>query len=177
MLSHTEIAKAASVDEKLIRYYFNEPEKLLDAVLDQQLEEFTGVMELASASQPSAKDMLSTRLHSAVEFLSKERNFFKLLVDRVYDGRSATAGRKLTELTDRGFTRQRQLVERGRNTGEFREDFDPRLLYIAYLGLIEIFVTAEPVVEQLFEEPVEEVRARYQQFVTELILRGISSPR
>jgi TetR/AcrR family transcriptional regulator len=76
-------------------------------------------------------------------------------------------------VTIEAYERHKTMVAQGRASGDFRGDFDPRLLYIAIIGLAEIFVTARPVLELLYGGKLPDLRREYKDFVTNLIVRGI----
>lgn len=172
-LSRSEVAKAAGVDEKLVRYYFENFEDLLDQVTDGSIVDLEKVMTEASKPQKKASHVVRERVRALIGFLAENPTFFKLLVDRVYNAGDSAAQARLETLNARAYERHLAAVQAGRKGGEFREDFDPRLLYIAIVGMAEFFTTGRPVVEFIFGESADKVRARYEKFVFDLILRGI----
>jgi hypothetical protein len=54
---------------------------------------------------------------------------------------------------------------------------DPRFLHVALIGLTEFFTSAEPLLRELFgpNTPPEEIKQRYIDFLTDLILNGVQS--
>lgn len=172
-ISRSEVAKAAGVDEKLVRYYFENYEDLLDQVTDASIAELEKVMTEASRPQKKAAGVVRERVSALVGFLAENPTFFKLLVDRVYSASGKAARARLEDLNDRAYLRHLTAIQAGRKGGEFRDDFDPRLLYIAIVGMAEFFTTGRPVVEYIFGESADKVRGRYEKFIFDLILRGI----
>lgn len=172
-ITRAEVAKAAGVDEKLVRYYFGDYEDLLDQVVDLSIADLETVMTEASLPRRKASHVVRERVRALTGFLAENPTFFKLLVDRVYSGAGRGAHERLEALTRRAFERHSKVIAAGRANGEFRRDFDPRFLYIAIIGMAELFTTGRPVVEILFGEDANEVRGRYEKFVVDLIMRGI----
>jgi AcrR family transcriptional regulator len=174
-LTHTEVARAAGVDEKLVRYYYDTSESLLDAILDLDIDTLNQVMIQASKPQDSVKNLLKNRVGNLIDFVDLNPHFFRLLVDFVYGGLSGNASVKLANVSIEAYARNQSMVALGRSSGEFRQDFDPRLLYIAIIGMAEIFVTARPVLDLLYGGEVAGLRDAYKDFVVNLVLRGVQS--
>ncbi len=172
-ISRSEVAKAAGVDEKLVRYYFEKYEDLLDQVTDASIADLEKVMTEASKPQKKASQVVRSRVNALIDFLAENPTFFKLLVDRVYSVTGKAARTRLEELNTRAYERHLGAIQAGRKAGEFRDDFDPRLLYIAIVGMSEFFTTGRPVVEFIFGENADQVRGRYEKFVFELIMKGV----
>ncbi|MBS4049362.1 MAG: hypothetical protein KG075_23660 [Alphaproteobacteria bacterium] len=175
-ISRSEVAKAAGIDEKLVRYYFENYEDLLDQVTDASIADLEKVMSEASKPQKKAAHVVRSRVNALIDFLAENPTFFKLLVDRVYSATGKAAQTRLEELNTRAYDRHLAAIQTGRKAGEFRDDFDPRLLYIAIVGMSEFFTTGRPVVEFIFGESADQVRGRYEKFVFELIMRGVGKP-
>lgn len=172
-ISRSEVAKAAGVDEKLVRYYFENYEDLLDQVTDGSIAELEKVMTEASKPQKKPSHVVRERASALIGFLAENPAFFKLLVDRVYGATGKAAQARLEDLNARAYERHLGAIQAGRKAGEFRDDFDPRLLYIAIIGMSEFFTTGRPVVEFIFGESADKVRGRYEKFVFDLLMRGI----
>lgn len=173
-VTRAEVAKAAGVDQKLIRYYFENYDDLLDQVVDLSIKELDAVMTAASRPQKTATAVLRERVRALTDFLAENPTFFKILVDRVYGGAGAGARERLETMNSRAYERHRVMMEFGRANGEFRTDFDPRFLYLVIIAMAEFFTTGRPVIEYLFRDKAERVRKRYEAFVVDLILNGIA---
>jgi len=174
-ITRAEVAKAAGVDQKLVRYYFENYEDLLDQVMDMDIAELEATMVRASQPQKMAAAILRNRLTAMVTFLADNPTFFKSLLDRVYEAKTTKARERLEALNKRAYERHRKMIASGRENGEFRQDFDPRLLYIAIIGMTEFFSTGKPVVEYIFQDKAENVQRKYEKFLLELIVRGIKA--
>lgn len=174
-ISRAEVAKMADVDEKLIRYYFKNYEDLIDQALDIDIAELEEAMTKASRPQKTATRALRNRINALISFLLENPTVFKTLVEHVYTRETPTARNRLESLNKGAYERHYKIVSQGWETGEFHKDFDPRLLYVAIIGMAEFFNTGRPVVEYIFGADAEDVMARYQRFVCDLVLYGIST--
>lgn len=174
-ISRAEVAKMADVDQKLIRYYFKNYEDLIDQALDIDIAELEAAMVKASRPQKTATRALRNRISALISFLVENPTVFKTLVEHVYTRETPTARNRLEKLNKGAYERHHKIVSQGWETEEFHKDFDPRFLYVAIIGMAEFFNTGRPVVEYLFDADAEEVMARYQRFVCDLVLYGIST--
>lgn len=172
-ITRAEIAKEVGVDQKLVRYYFPDIETLLDEALDQGMKELDQRMAAASRTRGPAAAVLEKRLTTLASYLVENPGYFRALVDRIYNGSTEYAAKRLMAMTRRAYRRHEKLVRTAQADQQFRADFDPRFLYIAIIGMVEIFVTAMPVVKLLFPNEEEQLSQNYQAFIVDLILRGI----
>jgi hypothetical protein len=83
----------------------------------------------------------------------------------------------LESVAAEGHATLRQIVMDGRRNGEFRNDFDPRLLDIAIIGLCEFIVVGRPLLAAwtTTEEQSSTLLQEYSNFVVDMILRGIAA--
>src|ERR1700679_3257398 len=82
-ITRAEVAKAAGVDQKLVRYYFGDYEDLFDQVIGLAIQDLEAVMERASRPQKTATRVMRERVKALIGFLAENTTFLKLLVDRV----------------------------------------------------------------------------------------------
>lgn len=176
-LTRAEVAKTLGIDQKLVRYYFPDFGALIDEALDLGVLDLDAQMAKASGKQDTQSQVLSNRLSALSSFLVQRPGYFRILVERIYEGSGEEAANRLVTMTKKAYRRHDRMVRTGQATGEFK-DFDPRLLYLAIIGLVDIFVTAKPVAELLFADDTDGLSERYEAFVIDLILNGIlQSPR
>ena len=163
------IAREAGVDPALVRYYFGDRSNLLLAVAESMLSEFPrptpGSIEPVAALEHTIRQM--------ARFTNSTKHIHRLMVDELADARSADVGRHLGEM-NRVAVRDLQEVM-GRDAGANLRPVDPALLLVAIVGLFDFFVSAEPVVRQLVPKgtDMKALAARYEDFVTDLVLSGI----
>ena len=171
-LTRAEVAKTLGIDQKLVRYYFPDFGALIDEALDLGVLDLDKQMAKASAKQDTQSQVLSNRLSALSSFLVQRPGYFRILVERIYEGSGEEAANRLVTMTKNAYRRHDKMVRSGQAAGEFK-DFDPRLLYLAIIGLVDIFVTARPVAELLFADDTDNLSERYEAFVIDLILNGI----
>lgn len=168
------VAARAGVHPALIRYYFGTKDKLLREVVRQLVEQGQESARAALEGKAPLETKLASRLQSMIDLIQSNPHFHLLVLDKIYGqgdggenllGRIATRGMRLTVsmLHDHPSRPLRQV--------------DPRFLHVAMIGLTEFFVSAKPLLHELFGEDadISELKSRYIAFVTDLILHGISA--
>jgi hypothetical protein len=100
-----------------------------------------------------------------------------LYAQQILSGKAPGARRTLESVAAEGHATLRQIVMDGRRNGEFRNDFDPRLLDIAIIGLCEFIVVGRPLLAAwtTTEEQSSTLLQEYSNFVVDMILRGIAA--
>lgn len=176
-LTQSLIAKQTGIDSKLIRYYFNDLEGLLTVVLERLIDGLGVVMSKASTSSGTPTERMRRRITALTHYVVENPNLWKMIADRVYPADSNWAKSVRSDLTNSAYLRLHTVIEDGRRSGEFSEQFDPRLLYVALLGLSEIFVTARPIIDELFPGQQSDTEQIYVSFIVELVLNGIAKHR
>jgi len=171
------VAARAGVHPALIRYYFGNKDKLLREVVKQLVDRGQESARATMESSAPLEEKLAGRLQSMIGVIQSNPHFHRLVLDKIYGqgndgqgedllGRIATRGMRLTVsmLHDQPSQPIRPI--------------DPRLLHVAMIGLTEFFVSAKPLLHELFGEnaDIDELKSRYVSFVTDLILHGISAP-
>ncbi len=168
------VASNAGIDPKLIRYYFGDLEGLMTSVLERLIDGLGTVMSKASTSGGTATDRMRRRITALTHYVVANPNLWLMISDRVYASDTNWAKNVRAELTTSAYRRLQTVIEDGQRNGEFADDFDTRLLYIALLGLSEIFVTARSIVEVLMPGRRLDTERTYVDFIVELVLHGIA---
>ena len=176
-LTQNLVAKQAGTDPKLIRYYFGDLEGLLTVVLERLIDGLGVVMSKASTSGGTPTDRMRRRITALTHYVVEHPNLWKMIADRVYPAESNWAKSVRSELTNSAYLRLLTVIEDGRRSGEFSEHFDPRFLYVALLGLSEIFVTARSIIDELFPGRHADTERIYVDFIVDLVLNGIAKHR
>lgn len=171
------VASNAGIDPKLIRYYFGDLEGLMTSVLERLIDGLGAVMSKASTSGGTATDRMRKRIAALTHYVVANPNLWLMISDRVYSSDTNWAKNVRAELTASAYLRLQTVIEDGQRNGEFADNFDTRLLYVALLGLSEIFVTARSIVEELMPGRRPDTERIYVDFIVELVLHGIAKPR
>lgn len=163
------IAREAGVDPALVRYYFGDRGKLLMAVAESMLDD-------TPRSDPGALEPIAAIEHNirrTARFTSSTQHIHRLMVDELADARSGGISEHLGRLNRGAVEDLARLM--ARDGGVTIREVEPAFLHIALLGLFDFFVSAEPVVRQLFPEGTDAkaLAAKYEDFVTDLLLNGL----
>ncbi|MGF6901380.1 TetR/AcrR family transcriptional regulator [Paraburkholderia sp. GAS348] len=173
-LTQNLIAAKASIDPKLIRYYFGDLDGLLTIVLERLIDGLGVVMAKASTAGGTPTDRMRSRIVALTRYVVANPNLWPMISERVYASDSKWAKTVRLDLTKSAYVRLLAVVEDGQKQGEFSTNFDPRLLYVALLGLSEIFVTAKAIIEELIPGSRSEAEKIYVDFVVNLVMHGIA---
>ena len=171
-----EIAKFARVDPKLIRYYFGDKNALFTAAVTQMLGSMQAAVEAQLQNEGPAAERIRNRARSLVRTLFASPHLHPLIVEQIMHGDREAGRQALKFMAARGYAVTRKLIEDGLKHGELRQ-VDPRFLHVAMVGLCEYFVTARPLVEELFGgRPMSlEMAEAYADFVADLLFHGLSA--
>jgi TetR/AcrR family transcriptional regulator len=173
-VTQDHIAAAAGVNSRLIRYYFGTLDHLLTEVVLKLVKEQSERMAAASAAGRPARERIRDRMMTLLSFQTENPAFFWMLVERIYHESGRKARDTRTSFNQTSYARLAQVIEAGQRDGELRSDFDPRFLYLASIGLTEIFVTGQPILKVLFpEENTLELSKQYAEFIFELVISRI----
>ncbi len=172
-----DIAKFARVDPKLLRYYFGDKNALFTAAVTQMLGEMQATVEAQLHNEGPIAERIRKRVRSLLQTLYANPHLHPLIVEQIMHGDREAGRQALKFMAARGYAVTRKLIEDGLERGELRE-VDPRFLHVAVVGLCEYFVTAKPLVQELFGgRPVSmEMTEAYADFVADLLFRGLRAP-
>ena len=174
-ITQSLVAQKAGVDPKLVRYYFGDLDTLMEATLSTLVEELSLVMSEATQQGESATEKMVSRISALTGVFLKNPNAWQMIVSNIYGTKSKFALKTRTTLNINGYDRLNQVISLGRKNGEFRDDFDDRFLYVALIGLSEIFVTARPLFEVFTPKfDSKTLESEYVNFITDLVLRAIA---
>ncbi len=172
-----DIAKFARVDPKLLRYYFGDKNALFTAAVTQMLGEMQATVEGQLHNEGPIAERIRKRVRSLLQTLYANPHLHPLIVEQIMHGDREAGRQALKFMAARGYAVTRKLIEDGLERGELRE-VDPRFLHVAVVGLCEYFVTAKPLVQELFSgRPVSmKMTEAYADFVADLLFRGLRAP-
>ncbi|WP_133303021.1 TetR/AcrR family transcriptional regulator [Cupriavidus lacunae] len=168
------VASNAGVDPKLVRYYFGDLEGLMTTVLERLIDGLGMVMSKASTTGGTATERIRRRIRALTNYVVANPNLWEMISDRVYASKTDWAKNVRAELTSSAYSRLQTVIEDGQRNGEFAENIDTRFLYIALIGLSEIFVTARSIVDELMPGRRTSTENLYADFIIDLVLRGIA---
>ena len=169
------VAARAGVHPALIRYYFGNKDGLLRDVAQLLVERGQEIARPKIESNASLDEKLNDRLRSMIELVQANPHFHHLILDQVYSQADpASQDNLLGRITARGMRLTIAMLHD--DSGARVRRIDPRFLHVAIIGLTEFFLTAKPLLLELFGEDadMEELKVRYIDFLNDLILHGIT---
>jgi AcrR family transcriptional regulator len=174
-LSLLKLARYAGVDRSLIRYYFSDRSSLLLAAarhLFGQLRSRLAVIEARLADDPQSRirEMAAVLLGFQIE----HPYFHRLMIDEVVNSPKREAQDFFRSFTVQGVEQFRAMAAATAQRGLTRP-FDGVFLYLAIIGMCELFVTGHPILAVAFGEDYdpEDVNRRYEDFLREYVVNGI----
>ncbi|OGA00080.1 MAG: hypothetical protein A3H35_11705 [Betaproteobacteria bacterium RIFCSPLOWO2_02_FULL_62_17] len=172
-----DIAKFARVDPKLLRYYFGDKNGLFTAAVTQMLDKMQAAVEAQLDNEGPAAERIRKRVHSLLQTLYANPHLHPLIVEQIVHGDREAGRQALKFMAARGYAVTRKIIDDGLKRGELRE-VNPRFLHVAMVGLCEYFVTAKPLVRELFGgQPMSAAMTEaYADFVADLLFRGLQAP-
>lgn len=175
-LTSRQIAQAAGADRGLVRYYFGSMPELLAEVARQLSRDLIASLDEASAGTGKASTRLRRRIRQFVSYQFANPALHTLYAEQILSGKARSAAETIRTNAVRGHASFGEIMELGRCSGEFRSNFDSRLLEIAIIGLCEFIVVGRPILETWLaeDENVAELFALYGDFVADLVINGIS---
>lgn len=174
-LTQASVARAVGVDPKLIRYYFKTLDHLLVELAHRFILDINDRMAAASSIPGTTEEKITRRIRTLLDFYVETPNFWPLIMDKIYLSEDDRARAVRRDFNDKSFQRLSAIILNGVDEKDIRPSIDPRLLYIALIGLCEIFVTGKPIIDVLFSEYERENLAhRYGGFIVDLVMRGLS---
>lgn len=176
-LTSNDIARVSGGDRALVRYYFGTMPNLLAEVAGELSAGLVENLSKASARSGSATVRLRRRIREFVRYELENPALHPLYTEQFLTDQSESARRIVRRIASDGHASFRAIIEDGRRSGEFRRDFDIRLLDIAIVGLCEFIVVGQPMLEAWLapSEKVNELIALYGDFVADLVINGVSA--
>lgn len=176
-LSIRLIARRAGVSPAMVSYHFGGKEGLLAAVLDRAAAEMVGRLE-SSVEEADPSRRLRTVLEEITATVSRSPWLPGLLVRTVLLEAGPSRERFLSHFAPRLAGLLLGLIEEGIELGRLRDDLDPRLVFLSFLGMTVYPFIARPLVEPLLGVTYDErFRRRFTTHTERLLLEGIGGTR
>ena len=135
-ITWSEIAKTAGVNEGLIYKYFKDSRNLLYQVLKEQLQDYLARLDLDLKGIEGALNKLRKLIWSTISSYSSDRVFGKILLLEVrsfpdyFQSETYQLVKKYAKII-------LEIIEKGIEAGEIRDDIPPKQLRQVVLGMIE----------------------------------------
>jgi AcrR family transcriptional regulator len=120
-----DIAAAAKINIATLHYHFPTKEALLQAVIADLIDQFRSARESKHLPAESARQQLRLEMQDVRTRLVSAQEQLAVLTELAILARRDPAVANILKRMDRGWHRQlSKILQRGKNSGEFRQDLD-----------------------------------------------------
>lgn len=167
------IAERAGLNKRLIYYYFEDKEKLFQAVLEQayrDIREQEMQLHLQDLDPPTAVRRL---IEFTWDYYLAHPEFMTLLNSaNLHRARHLAESRRAKELNSPLIDTLGAVLERGRREGTFRGGVDPVQLYVSIAGLAYFYLSNSHTLSAIFGRDLLSPKARSERLshMTDVIL-------
>lgn len=167
------IAERAGLNKRLIYYYFEDKEKLFQAVLEQayrDIREEEAKLRLLDLDPATAVRRL---IEFTWNYYLAHPEFMTLLNSaNLHKARHLAESRRARELTSPLVETLAAVLERGRREGSFRGGVDPVQLYVSIAGMAYFYLSNSHTLSAIFGRDLLAAKARSERLshMTEVIL-------
>ena len=155
------IAERAGVNKRLIYYYFEEKEKLFEAVLEQaylDIREEEKQLHLLDLAPPQAVRRL---IEFTWNYYLAHPEFLTLLNSaNLHKARHLAESERARELNSPLIETLGEILERGRREGSFRGGVDPVQLYVSIAGLSYFYLSNSYTLSAIFGRDLMSSKAK-----------------
>lgn len=155
------IAERAGLNKRLIYYYFEDKEKLFEAVLEQaylhirEAERELNLLDLKPA------DALRRLIEFTWNYYLDHPEFLTLLNSaNLHKARHLQESQRVRQLNSPLVEMLAELLERGRKDGSFRGGIDPVQLYVSIAGLSYFYLSNNHTLSAIFGRDLMTAKAR-----------------
>jgi len=167
------IAERAGLNKRLIYYYFEDKEKLFQAVLEQTYRDIRAEemkLHLLETDPPTAVRRL---IEFTWDYYLRHPEFLTLLNSaNLHRARHLAESKRARELNSPVIETLATVLERGRREGTFRGGVDPVQLYVSIAGLAYFYLSNAHTLSAIFGRDLLAPKARSERLshMTEVIL-------
>jgi AcrR family transcriptional regulator len=173
-VTRAAVARHAKVDPNLIRYYFQDRDSLLLAVIDQIVAERRHPDIVEEQQRGPAPERLRKRVRGFLEFNATYPFFHRLMLDEVVHWKSARARQTVHGLNTGAIAEYADILKAGAKERSLRR-VDPVLLHLAIIGMSEFFLNSRPLLEDALGKGATpaDFAQRYADMIVELVTDGV----
>ena len=157
------IAERASLNKRLIYYYFEDKEKLFQAVLEQayrDIREQEMGLHLLDLEPPAAVRRL---IEFTWDYYLAHPEFMTLLNSaNLHKGRHLEGSRRARELNSPLVDTLAAVLEKGRRDGSFRGGVDPVQLYVSIAGMAYFYLSNNHTLSAIFGRSLMTPKAQHE---------------
>jgi len=145
------IAERAGLNKRLIYYYFEDKERLFQAVLEQAYRDIREAERQLNLAELPPPDAVRRLVEFTWDYYLRHPEFLTLLNSaNLHKARHLQGSRRARELTSPLVETLAQVLERGRREGVFRGGVDPVQLYISIAGVAYFYLSNNHTLSAIF---------------------------
>jgi AcrR family transcriptional regulator len=155
------IAERAGLNKRLIYYYFEDKEKLFQAVLEQAYRDIREEEQTLHLLDLPPAEALRRLVEFTWGYYLGHPEFLTLLNSaNLHKARHIQTSRKAREMNSPLIDMLAEILERGRKDGSFRGGVDPVQLYVSIAGLSYFYLSNNHTLSAIFGRDLMTAKAR-----------------
>ncbi|HYF17479.1 MAG TPA: TetR/AcrR family transcriptional regulator [Ramlibacter sp.] len=155
------IAERAGLNKRLIYYYFEDKERLFQAVLEQSYRDIRQAEQQLDLQELNPAEALRRLVEFTWNYFIEHPEFLTLLNSaNLHRARHLQGSRRARELNSPLIDMLARILERGRRDGSFRGGVDPMQLYISIAGLSYFYLSNNHTLSAIFGRDLMGPKAR-----------------
>ena len=157
------IAERAGLNKRLIYYYFEDKEKLFQAVLEQAYRDIREEERQLNLLDLKPADALRRLVEFTWDYYLQHPEFLTLLNSaNLHRARHLEKSQQAREMNSPLIEMLAQILERGRKDGSFRGGVDPLQLYVSIAGLSYFYLSNNHTLSAIFGRDLMSAKARHE---------------
>lgn len=155
------IAERAGVNKRLIYYYFEDKDRLFQAVLEQAYRQIREQERQLNLLALKPADAVRRLVEFTWDYYLAHPEFLSLLNSENLQGaRHLENSRRAREMNSPLIATLGEILERGRKEGSFRGGIDPLQLYVSIAGLAYFYLSNHYTLSAIFGRDLMTAKAR-----------------
>lgn len=157
------IAERAGLNKRLIYYYFEDKERLFQAVLEQSYRDIRQAEQQLNLRELAPGEALRRLVEFTWTYYLDHPEFLTLLNSaNLHKGRHLAGSRRARDLNSPLIELLAEILERGRRDKVFRGGVDPLQLYISIAGMSYFYLSNNHTLSAIFGRDLMSPRARQE---------------
>ncbi len=145
------IAERAGLNKRLIYYYFEDKEKLFQAVLEQAYQHIREAERKLNLLEQKPADAIRSLVDFTWNYYLEHPEFLTLLNSaNLHRARHLETSQSVREMNSPLIATLGEILERGRKDGSFRGGIDPLQLYVSIAGLSYFYLSNNHTLSAIF---------------------------
>jgi AcrR family transcriptional regulator len=174
-VTRATIARAANVHPALIRYYFRNRDVLLRMAAQQLTQRLRQLSVRSEPGEPeSAFGGLARRVANLFRFKLRHPYYHRLMLEEIATSADTETRQFFDSQNQAVRDIYRKAIEEGVADGTGRA-VDPAFLYVAIVGMCEVFVTGERLLDAVGVDGKDAATQRaYEDFILDMVRRMVA---